>query len=82
MTSNEYRALVLSSLESGFAIEKRSIPVAEPGSAVVQIMTASIFSYHREISNGERMYSFPMPIGKFVLQVDIYYSRRGRPTAR
>ncbi|EED12502.1 quinone oxidoreductase, putative [Talaromyces stipitatus ATCC 10500] len=59
---SHYRALQLDTLENGF--ELKSLPVPSPvhGSAIVKVEQAWVFSYHRDIYNGERHYDFPKPI--------------------
>lgn len=65
MSSNipsHHRALVLESIEDGFHIKTISVPQACPGSAIVRVAVAGVFSYTREIYNGQRQYPFPKPL--------------------
>ena len=57
-----YRALQVNSVDTGLQIVEKPMPKADPGSAIVRIEAAKILSYHREVYNGERHYSFPTPI--------------------
>lgn len=61
-TSQQHRALQLQSIDKAFQIVKVRTPQADPGSAIIRIEAASILSYHREIYNGTRHYSFPAPL--------------------
>jgi threonine dehydrogenase-like Zn-dependent dehydrogenase len=61
-TVHQHRALQLQSIDKGFQIVNLPIPKADPGSAIIRIEAASILSYHREIYNGTRHYSFPTPL--------------------
>ncbi|KAF2798587.1 GroES-like protein [Melanomma pulvis-pyrius CBS 109.77] len=56
------RALQLESIEAGFQIKKLPTPQPGLGNAIIRIEAAGILSYHREIYNGDRHYSFPIPI--------------------
>ena len=58
----QHRALVLVNIEAGLQIKQLPTPEAGPGSAVVHIHAAGVLSYHREIYNGDRQYSFPKPL--------------------
>jgi threonine dehydrogenase-like Zn-dependent dehydrogenase len=65
MTSDlppQHRGLVLETLEAG--LELKELPTPQPilGSAIVRISAASVLSYHREVYNGARPYSFPKPL--------------------
>ena len=57
-----YRALQVDSVDTGLQIVEKPMLKADPGSAIVRIEAGKILSYHREIYNGERHYSFPTPI--------------------
>lgn len=57
-----HRALVLESIEDGFHVKRIPTPQPGLGNAIVRVTAAGIISYHREIYNGERQYSFPTPI--------------------
>ncbi|KAF2811583.1 GroES-like protein [Mytilinidion resinicola] len=57
-----HRALVLSTRSSGFSLHTVPIPLPTPGSAVLRILQAGIISYHREVYDGTRPYSFPTPL--------------------
>ena len=59
---SQYRALVLETLEEGFQVKRLSTQQPDTGSAIVQILSAGVLSYHREIYNGQRHYNFPKPI--------------------
>jgi threonine dehydrogenase-like Zn-dependent dehydrogenase len=61
-TSDQYRALQLASIKKGFQVVQLPTPKADPGSAIIRIEAASVLSYHREIYNGTRHYSFPTPL--------------------
>ncbi|KAF2639616.1 GroES-like protein [Massarina eburnea CBS 473.64] len=56
-----HRALQLQSI-GHFQVANLPTPKAGHGSAVVKIEAAGILSYHREIYDGTRNYSFPTPI--------------------
>jgi threonine dehydrogenase-like Zn-dependent dehydrogenase len=57
-----YRALQLENTDAGFQVVKLPTPQADPGSAIIRIEAASILSYHRDVYNGTRHYSFPTPL--------------------
>lgn len=57
-----YRALQVDSVYTGLQIVEKPMLKADPGSAIVRIEAAKILSYHLEVYNGERPYSFPTPI--------------------
>lgn len=57
-----YRALQLESVDAGFQIVEKPMAKPDPGSAIIHIEAAEVLSYHREVYNGERHYSFPTPI--------------------
>jgi threonine dehydrogenase-like Zn-dependent dehydrogenase len=59
---SQHRALQLESIDVGFHIVNLPTPKADPGSAIVRIEAANILSYHRDIYNGVRHYSFPTPL--------------------
>lgn len=56
------RALVLTSRDQPLTVETVPTPQPTIGSAVVQILTAKIISYTREVYDGTRPYPFPTPI--------------------
>ncbi|OAL02160.1 GroES-like protein [Phaeosphaeriaceae sp. SRC1lsM3a] len=58
----EHRALQLESIEAGFKVVSLPIPQPNAGSAIIRIEAASILSYHRDIYNGKRHYTFPTPL--------------------
>ena len=58
----EHQALVLEAVGADFKITTLPTPEAEPGSAIVQVLSAGVLSYHREIYGGQRHYNFPEPI--------------------
>ncbi|KAF3051235.1 hypothetical protein E8E11_008464 [Didymella keratinophila] len=57
-----YRALQLDEIGADLRITKKPLPKSDFGSAVIRIEVAEVLSYHREVYNGERQYSFPTPI--------------------
>jgi threonine dehydrogenase-like Zn-dependent dehydrogenase len=59
---SQHRALQLESTEAGFQVVKLPVPQAGPGSAIIRIEAASILSYHRDVYNGARHYTFPTPL--------------------
>ena len=59
---NTYRALQLESVGEDFRVVELPMLQPGPGSAVIRIEVAEVLSYHREIYNGKRQYSFPTPI--------------------
>ena len=56
------KALVLTSRDQPLTVETVPTPQPTIGSAVVQILTAKIISYTREVYSGKRPYPFPTPI--------------------
>ncbi|KAF2684224.1 GroES-like protein [Lentithecium fluviatile CBS 122367] len=58
----QHRALVLKTIEEGLHLKHLQTPQPEPGNAIVRIEVASVLSYHREVYDGTRQYSFPMPL--------------------
>ncbi|EXJ57850.1 uncharacterized protein A1O5_12408 [Cladophialophora psammophila CBS 110553] len=54
-----HRALVLEAVGAGFETKKIPMPSLDAGSAIVQVLSAGVRSYHREIYNGQRHYNFP-----------------------
>lgn len=60
--SATHRALQLESVEIGFAVKTLPVPQPGLGNAVIRINAASVLSYHREVYNGDRHYSFPTPL--------------------
>ncbi|KAH8702476.1 chaperonin 10-like protein [Talaromyces proteolyticus] len=61
-TPARHRALVLDSIEDGFHVKTVPTPTPDLGSAIIRIDTVGVLSYHREVYNGERHYSFPKPL--------------------
>jgi threonine dehydrogenase-like Zn-dependent dehydrogenase len=59
---SQHQALVLEAVGAGFEVKTLPTPRPEPGSAIVQVISAGVLSYHREIYGGQRHYSFPKPI--------------------
>jgi threonine dehydrogenase-like Zn-dependent dehydrogenase len=59
---SHHQALVLETIGAGFQVKTLPTPQADPGSAIVQVLSAGVLSYHREIYNGGRHYDFPKPI--------------------
>ncbi|KAH7412287.1 hypothetical protein DE146DRAFT_274852 [Phaeosphaeria sp. MPI-PUGE-AT-0046c] len=57
-----HRALQLETIEAGFKVVSLPTPQPDAGSAIIRIEAASILSYHREVYNGTRHYSFPTPL--------------------
>ncbi|KAJ4361494.1 hypothetical protein N0V95_001831 [Ascochyta clinopodiicola] len=57
-----YRALQLESISAGLQLKELPFAQPGPGSAVIRIEVAEVLSYHREIYNGTRQYTFPTPI--------------------
>ncbi|KAI0881742.1 putative quinone oxidoreductase [Annulohypoxylon maeteangense] len=57
-----HRALVLESITAGFSVKTIATPHPGLGNAIIHIAAAGIISYHREVYNGARSYSFPQPI--------------------
>ncbi|KAH8901348.1 NAD(P)-binding protein [Thozetella sp. PMI_491] len=65
MTSDlptHHRALVLETVEGGFEVKRIPTPQPDLGVAVIRVHVAGLLSYHREIYNGDRHYSFPKPL--------------------
>lgn len=65
MASNlptHYRGLVIETLGADFEIKSLLMPKLDAGSAIVQVLSAAVLSYHRDIYNGQRHYDFPTPI--------------------
>ncbi|KAF1850069.1 GroES-like protein [Cucurbitaria berberidis CBS 394.84] len=58
----QHLALQLESVEAGFQIKKLPTPQPGLGSAIIRIEAAGVLSYHRDVYNGGRHYSFPTPI--------------------
>lgn len=58
----QHRALVLDSIEEGFNVKTIPTPNVDVGSAIVRINAAGVISYHGEVYNGVRHYSFPLPL--------------------
>lgn len=57
-----HRALVLENKEAGFQVKQVPTPQPIHGSTVVHILSAGVLSYHREIYNGQKPYSIPLPL--------------------
>lgn len=57
-----HTALQLESIEAGLLIKKLSKPQPGLGSAIIRIEAAGILSYHQDVYNGSRHYSFPTPL--------------------
>jgi threonine dehydrogenase-like Zn-dependent dehydrogenase len=57
-----HRALQLSQIGADLNLVTLPTPQPVPGSAIVHISASSILSYHRDIYNGTRHYTFPTPI--------------------
>lgn len=56
------RALVVHSTDQPPTVEHLPVPQPFHGSAVVQVLTAGVISYIRDIYNGKRNYPFPTPL--------------------
>lgn len=56
------RALVLESTKTGFEVKDVPTPRPGPGKAIIRVHAAGILSYLREIYNGDRGHSFPVPL--------------------
>ena len=59
---SHHNALQLESVEVGLQFKKLLTPQPGPGSAIISIEAAGVLSYHREVYNGKRHYSFPTPL--------------------
>jgi D-arabinose 1-dehydrogenase-like Zn-dependent alcohol dehydrogenase len=73
-TSSRHQALVLKSIEAGFQLEQLPTPQAGLGGAIVRIKSAGILSYHGDVYNGTRHYTFPTPyvnLGHQLYVIDI-----------
>jgi NADPH:quinone reductase-like Zn-dependent oxidoreductase len=57
-----HRALVLTSTDEPPEIKVVPTPQPGPGSAIVKVEAANIISYSKNIYNGTRKYSFPLPL--------------------
>jgi threonine dehydrogenase-like Zn-dependent dehydrogenase len=57
-----YRALQLDTIGAALRIVEKPMLRPDVGSAIVRIEVAEVLSYHREVYNGKRQYSFPTPI--------------------
>ncbi|KAJ4395274.1 hypothetical protein N0V91_010950 [Didymella pomorum] len=57
-----YHALQLDNVGGDLHIIEKPMLKPDFGSAVVRIEVAEVLSYHREVYNGERQYSFPTPL--------------------
>ncbi|KAF7192670.1 Alcohol dehydrogenase 1 [Pseudocercospora fuligena] len=57
-----HQALVIESKELGLQLETVPTPGATPGSLILQVLAASILSYHKEIYNGKRPYPLATPL--------------------
>lgn len=65
MTSSlpaEHKALFVESTDQPIIVKTLPTPQPFHGSAIVKVLAADIISYHREIYNGQRHYSFPKPL--------------------
>ncbi|KAF2027287.1 GroES-like protein [Setomelanomma holmii] len=58
----DHRALQIQHIGRSHQLMTLPTPQPSPGSAVVRIEAASILSYHRDIYEGTRHYSFPTPL--------------------
>ncbi|KAF2128094.1 putative quinone oxidoreductase [Dothidotthia symphoricarpi CBS 119687] len=58
----QHHALQLGSIETGLQVKKLPTPQPGLGNAIIRIEAAGILSYHRDVYNGSRHYSFPTPI--------------------
>ncbi|CAO2647479.1 Nn.00g084010.m01.CDS01 [Neocucurbitaria sp. VM-36] len=58
----QHRALQLESIEAGFQVKELPTPQPGLGNAIIRIEVAGVLSYHREVYNGDRQYSFPTPL--------------------
>lgn len=58
----QYRALQLETIGAHLQLKTLPNPQPGPGNATIRIEIAEVLSYHREIYNGSRHYSFPTPI--------------------
>lgn len=56
------RAVVVHSTNEPPTVERVAVPRPFHGSAIVQVLTAGVISYIREIYNGKRNYPFPTPL--------------------
>ena len=59
---SQHRTLLLETIETGLEVKKLPTPQPGLGNAIVRITAAGVLSYHREVYNGERQYSFPKPL--------------------
>jgi threonine dehydrogenase-like Zn-dependent dehydrogenase len=59
---SHHRALVLETIEAGLQVKEVPTPQPELGNAIVRIESASVLSYHKEVYDGTRHYTFPMPL--------------------
>ena len=59
---SHHRALVLETIGGGFQVKQLPTPLPGLGNVIVRIEAAGVLSYHREIYNGDRQYSFPKPL--------------------
>lgn len=57
-----HQALVLESIGAGLQLKNVPVPHADLGAAVIRVEAASVLSYHREVYNGDRQYTFPTPL--------------------
>ena len=67
---SRHRALVFEAVGAGFQVKTLPTPQAEAGSAIVQVLSAGVLSYHREIYDGSRHYNFPKPIVGGISAID------------
>lgn len=60
--STQHRVLQFDAVGADPQLKMVPIPQPGPGSAIIRIEVAEILSYHRDIYNGSRHYSFPTPL--------------------
>jgi threonine dehydrogenase-like Zn-dependent dehydrogenase len=59
---SHHRALVLEAIGQDLQVKTVPCPKPDTGSAIVQILSAGVLSYHREIYDGTRHYDFSTPL--------------------
>ena len=57
-----HTALQLEIIGAGFQAREQPTPQPSQGAAIIRIEAAGVLSYHRDVYNGSRHYSFPTPI--------------------
>lgn len=57
-----HHALVVESTQSPLQVQTLPVPEVGLGNTIVRVEAAGVLSYHREVYNGGRQYSFPTPI--------------------